>query len=178
MSESYWWCPICKQEVAGNHATYCENHDECGGRLETITEPELLTLLEQQKHIAELEAELKSYKDYVGFEMYRSDFQTAAQMREALRQARKELAKYKADGTGFALENRIMELEGQLARYNKSPKPCIKCGHPDINTHYHATKYDCSYGCLAKVDTEHLHYYCRNCSYDWAGPIPRPEEQI
>lgn len=51
---------------------------------------------------------------------------------------------------------------------------CIKCGN---NTDI-AMRYDRSYrDCLFHErnddgnEKEHLHYYCRNCSYSWTGPI-------
>lgn len=55
---------------------------------------------------------------------------------------------------------------------------CEKCGGEDIGVTYHkrgctqpycdcAT---CSYGSHNKQHTEHLHYTCRTCRYDWTGP--------
>ena len=56
---------------------------------------------------------------------------------------------------------------------------CPKCGGADIYLTYHrqgcskegCTCATCSYGDHAKEHDEHLHYYCRRCSYDWTGPV-------
>lgn len=48
---------------------------------------------------------------------------------------------------------------------------CSKCGSDDIGTSYHDGKgsHYCGYCDFAKSDNPHLHYYCRNCRYDWIG---------
>lgn len=50
---------------------------------------------------------------------------------------------------------------------------CHKCGGDDVNTVYHKSSYDCGYSekCDSGNETEHLHYYCRNCSYTWTGKV-------
>lgn len=55
----------------------------------------------------------------------------------------------------------------------KKQKPeCEKCGNTtNIHTRYDKSDYDCTWSCRAKEEKEHLHYYCRNCSYDWIGPV-------
>jgi chromosome segregation ATPase len=52
MSESYWWCPNCREEVDGHHVTYQEQHEACGHLVESITP-------EKQERIAELEDEMR-----------------------------------------------------------------------------------------------------------------------
>jgi hypothetical protein len=37
MSESYWWCPECHQEIDGSHVTFEEFHDTCGAKLASLT---------------------------------------------------------------------------------------------------------------------------------------------
>ena len=54
MSESYWWCANCTEEVDGSHVTYGEMHDNCGHPVESITP-------EKQERIAELEREKQMY---------------------------------------------------------------------------------------------------------------------
>ena len=54
MSESYWWCPNCREEVDGHHVTYQEQHEACGHLVESITP-------EKQERIAELEREKQMY---------------------------------------------------------------------------------------------------------------------
>lgn len=56
---------------------------------------------------------------------------------------------------------------------------CAKCGGEDIYTRYHkqgcskenCSCAECSYGSHSKQHTEHLHYSCRRCSFDWVGPV-------
>jgi hypothetical protein len=69
-------------------------------------------------------------------------------------------------------ERQISLLENELAA--KTLK-CPKCSHADIHTAFHRSGYDCTWSSHNRAENEHLHYYCRNCSYDWAGPIEPPE---
>ncbi len=50
---------------------------------------------------------------------------------------------------------------------------CIKCGRNDISIDYHKFGTDTP-GCSLDYDpgnvSEHLHYTCRTCGYDWTGP--------
>lgn len=56
---------------------------------------------------------------------------------------------------------------------------CEKCGGTDIHMGFHkkgcserdCSCAECSYGSHAKAHGEHLHYFCRGCSFDWLGPI-------
>jgi len=68
MSESYWWCPNCREEVDGHHVTYQEQHEACGHLVESITP-------EKQERIAELEAELAKVK-YSAQQMFHEVEQT------------------------------------------------------------------------------------------------------
>jgi hypothetical protein len=52
MSESYWWCPNCREEVDGHHVTYQEQHEACGHLVEPITP-------EEHGRIAVLEDEMR-----------------------------------------------------------------------------------------------------------------------
>jgi len=58
MSESYWWCPNCREEVDGHHVTYQEQHEVCGHLVESIS-----ITPEKQERLAELEAELTKVKE-------------------------------------------------------------------------------------------------------------------
>lgn len=56
---------------------------------------------------------------------------------------------------------------------------CSKCNGADISVSYHLDEYGqkgCAYGSFTKCATEHLHYYCRHCRYDWTGNIAHPHE--
>jgi hypothetical protein len=48
---------------------------------------------------------------------------------------------------------------------------CVKCGGDNISTSYHRDEWACLYGERADEGRrrEHLHYYCRRCSYSWTG---------
>ena len=49
---------------------------------------------------------------------------------------------------------------------------CPKCGEKkDIYKIYHKNGYKCSYGSNDERMDEHLHYFCRSCSYDWCGDV-------
>lgn len=51
---------------------------------------------------------------------------------------------------------------------------CDKCMGTDIAVSYHLDEYGqkgCRYGSFTKRATEHLHYHCRCCGYDWVGDI-------
>lgn len=37
MSDSYWWCPECKEEVDGSRVTNDEHHDFCGTNVVVCT---------------------------------------------------------------------------------------------------------------------------------------------
>jgi hypothetical protein len=52
MSESYWWCSNCKEEVDGRRVTFSEKHMDCGHYVECITP-------EKQERIAVLEDEMR-----------------------------------------------------------------------------------------------------------------------
>ena len=58
MSESYWWCPNCREEVDWYHVTYQEQHEACGHLVESIS-----ITPEKQERLAELEAELTKVKE-------------------------------------------------------------------------------------------------------------------
>jgi hypothetical protein len=55
---------------------------------------------------------------------------------------------------------------------------CSKCGSADPGVNYHkqgcsdprCSCAQCTYGSHNKQHTEHLHYHCRTCHYDWTGP--------
>ena len=49
---------------------------------------------------------------------------------------------------------------------------CPKCGSKDVATSYHAGRWRCepwSRFTNNSADSEHLHYTCRNCRFDWTG---------
>ncbi len=52
---------------------------------------------------------------------------------------------------------------------------CKKCGGTDIHIRYDRDRDDCTFFERAKKKGEHLHFYCRQCSFDWTGPT---REQI
>ena len=52
MSESYWWCSNCKEEVDGRRVTFSEKHMDCGHYVECITP-------EEHGRIAVLEDEMR-----------------------------------------------------------------------------------------------------------------------
>lgn len=66
-----------------------------------------------------------------------------------------------------------------MSRSGGTQPPCAKCAGGDIGVTYHkqgCPKDDCScancaYGSHQKQHTEHLHFTCRRCHYDWVGPV-------
>lgn len=54
---------------------------------------------------------------------------------------------------------------------------CCKCGGTEIHTAWHRGDEDCLWGDRQKPRSEHLHYHCRRCSYDWTGPT-RDQERL
>jgi hypothetical protein len=64
---------------------------------------------------------------------------------------------------------------------------CEKCGSDDLNVQWHGAGPDhrtrqyarCRvYGeDRGKPAGEHLHYHCRRCDFDWAGPLTPAEEE-
>lgn len=64
--------------------------------------------------------------------------------------------------------------EDELMKPEKQKLKCEKCGNTtNIHTRYDKSDYDCTWSCRAKEKKEHLHYYCRNCFYDWIGPVKK-----
>ena len=61
------------------------------------------------------------------------------------------------------------QREGQVV----DRRTCAKCLGNDIYIAYHAQSYVgyCSYDDHNKEHGEHLHAYCRTCSYDWTEPV-------
>jgi len=53
---------------------------------------------------------------------------------------------------------------------------CPKCSGTDIHMRYDRNYYDCTWGDKIKGSEEHLHFYCRRCSYDWIGPLEPPRK--
>ena len=64
------------------------------------------------------------------------------------------------------------------------PKPwtyptCAKCGNAEIYTCYHEKNWgdhSCSYASHNKFKSEHLHYSCRRCHWDWCGDVQALDE--
>ncbi len=51
---------------------------------------------------------------------------------------------------------------------------CPKCGSGDVATRYHRGRFLCnphSRYTSSDQEGEHLHYTCRNCSYDWTRDV-------
>ena len=103
MSESYWWCSNCKEEVDGRRVTFSEKHMDCGHYVECITP-------EEHGRIAELEAEVVSLKaagrDYVELTL-----KQIKDLEAELASASEAFAK-----RDIERHNRIKELEAELAK--------------------------------------------------------------
>lgn len=55
---------------------------------------------------------------------------------------------------------------------------CPKCSNGDVSKTYHIHDFGakgCSYNHFNRTDKEHLHYSCRECGYDWIGPVAGTE---
>ena len=71
-------------------------------------------------------------------------------------------------------------MTGQREGQAVDRRTCTKCAATDIYIAYHAQSCDrpgcectgnCSYNDHNKEHGEHLHAYCRTCSYDWTEPV-------
>ena len=60
---------------------------------------------------------------------------------------------------------------------------CPVCRSRNIFKRWHLTCHPtaegpyCSFGDYDKMDEEHLHYYCRDCGFDWSVKIERTKEE-
>ena len=59
---------------------------------------------------------------------------------------------------------------------------CTKCGSNDIRVRWHKGGYESrGINCCGRYDknkqnSEHLHYYCDCCLFDWVGPVLEAED--
>ena len=54
---------------------------------------------------------------------------------------------------------------------------CPKCSCGDVGVAWHENdRFPAGCGSMARVrnPSEHLHYTCRRCQYEWTGPIRKP----
>ena len=109
MSESYWWCANCKEEVDGSHVTYAEMHENCGHPVESITP-------EKQGRIAVLEDEMrflnKARDSYLSQALNHGI--TIIKLKEDMKELEADIECYKEAKAGS--EIRISDLEAELAK--------------------------------------------------------------
>lgn len=57
-------------------------------------------------------------------------------------------------------------------------KMCKKCGDENTGKIYHKDRWACSYSESSDDGNigEHLHYFCRSCSYTWTGKCADQEK--
>jgi DNA repair exonuclease SbcCD ATPase subunit len=139
MSESYWWCPNCREEVDGHHVTYQEQHEACGHLVESIS-----ITPEKQERIAKLEAELAKARATLGEYLMQDDPLTVGLKADNAR-LQAELAK--AMEAGKASTKCLHEEEQDNARLRECLKRlewaadgrCPVCGKPKSCGH----RFDC-----------------------------------
>jgi hypothetical protein len=79
------------------------------------------------------------------------------------------------------LRRRIRELRTQIKRLRAESngykcRICPKCSGKVISLRYDRGRDECLRENRGCENGEHLHFCCRECGYDWCGPIEPPEE--